>query len=262
MIGLYPNQASVRRLQEARAKGKRVFVKMAGPNAGFMNSDGTFNIDLWKANIDKWAGFDIASFIADGTIVGHYMIDEAHSSGTWGGRSVTAAELDEMARYSKQHWPNLPTVVRDSPTDLARHAGGWNTPVPGWSWQYLDVAWAQYNPTYMGSAGAFAAAQVSSANQQGLGLVMGLNVIDGGNGSSGISSASAPSSRRDGWAMSADEIRTYGRALMEPSLTCAFMIWRYYDSSEFSYWERPDIQAAMADLRNLAAQHPKTSCTR
>jgi hypothetical protein len=142
----------------------------------------------------------------------------------------------------------------------AQHAGGRNIPVPGWSWQYLDTAWAQYH-TEQGGVRAFVNAQVSSANQQDLGLVMGLNVM-GGNGSSGISSAGAPFAGSDGWTMSADEIRTYGGALMEPSLTCAFVIWQYYDPSEFSYWELPEIRAAMADMRNLAAQHPKTSCTR
>ena len=234
-------------------------MKMYGPNAGILNSDGTFNIDLWKANIDKWAGIDIAPFIADGTIVGHFMIDEPTWHKSWG-RTVTAAELDEMARYSKQYWPNLPTVVRDRPTYLAKHAGGWNTPIPDWEWKYLDVAWAQYRSN-KGPVGAFTAAEVASAKAQGLGLVAGLNVIDGGDGSSGIWSGGAPQSQ-DAWAMSADEIRSYGSELIGSNYVCGFVVWRYYDSTEFSYWERAQIQAAIADLRSLAASHTASSCSR
>ena len=57
------------------------------------------------------------------------------------------------------------------------------------------------------------AAEAAAAKNKGLGLVVGLNVINGGNGSSGIRG-----DRSGEWSMSASEIRNYGYAMLGEGL--------------------------------------------
>jgi hypothetical protein len=80
---------------------------------------------------------------------------------------------------------------------------------------------------------------------------MGLNVLNGGNGSSGIRGT-----RSSVWSMSASEIRTYGNTLLNQSYTCGFTMWRYSST----YYSRSDIKSAMTELSKKSKSHVKTSC--
>jgi hypothetical protein len=97
----------------------------------------------------------------------------------------------------------------------------------------------------------WAARQVTLAKRKGLGLFSGLNLIDDGNGSSGVR-ATVPR----GWNMSASELRSYGSAILSQSYVCGFSMWRHYAT----YYDRPDIKTAMAELSTKARNHAKTSC--
>src|SRR5512134_3050219 len=72
-----------------------------------------------------------------------------------------------------------------------------------------------------------------------LGLFAGLNVLDGGDGSSGFH-GNYPGK----WAMSAAELRTYGTALLSQSYVCGFGMWE----CRSAYYDRADVKSAMADL--------------
>ena len=72
-----------------------------------------------------------------------------------------------MAKYSKQLWPNMPTIVRAEPSYLGRNH------------QYLDAAWAQYLYRQGQRRVDFLRRNVSAAQDRGLGLVVGLNVLKG-----------------------------------------------------------------------------------
>jgi hypothetical protein len=78
-----------------------------------------------------------------------------------------------------------------------------------------------------------------------------MNVLDGGNGSSKI-----PGYSKGKYAMSATELMTYGTALLDQSHACGFYMWEH----NLTYYNRPDIQAAMAELSAKAKAHAKTSC--
>jgi hypothetical protein len=90
----------------------------------------------------------------------------------------------------------------------------------------------------------------------GLGIINGLNIADGGDGSSGQPGASPGK-----YAMSAAEISNYGTALLSVSGVQMFLMWEYDGSQIWSdgvtvggdYFDRPEIQAALADLGSLAA---------
>jgi len=228
-------------LSQLRAKGGRVLIKLAGPETTYKNPDGTFNLTKWKAGVDRFRDIDFSSYIPDGTIVGHYIIDEPNFPSRWGNQVIPQATVEAAAQYSKQRWPSLPTIV-DAPAS-------WLASVPG-TYVYLDAAWAMFR-SKNGNAGTWVAGQTSRAKAKGLGLVAGLNVLDGGDGTSGIRGT-----QPNTWAMSAAELKQYGTGLLSQSYVCAFSMWRYIDV----YYNRADVKTAMGTLSQLAKSHARKSC--
>lgn len=251
-------ESIVSTLTQARASGRRVFIILVGPQHHSQNSDGTFNLDRWKARIDRFRGIDLSEFVDDRTIIAHQLLSEAKARSEWGGIVVPNHVLDEMARFSKEIWPAMATVLRTDPSDLEVHAAGYKNSWPCWRWRHLDAASARYL-VRKGNAERFAANQQASADRQHLGLAVGLNVVSGGDGSSGI-----PGWAAGKWAMSPDELRSYGSEMLRGTRPCAFELWRYEtpgsEFEDFYYFRRPDITAAMAELAALAARSPARSC--
>jgi hypothetical protein len=245
-------------LNEARSKSMRVFVILVGAQRHYKNPDGTFNIDLWKSLVDEFRAVDLGQFVEDGTIVAHQLVSEAKARNQWSETVIPNNVLDEMARYSKEIWPTMPTVLRTDPSDLEEHAAAFGVPWPGWKWRYLDAASARYL-VRKGRVEDFAANEQASARRQRLALVAGLNVLSGGDGSSGIAS---PHTGR--WAMSPDELRRYGSAMLLRTTACAFEMWRYEtpDSAfeNYRYFRRPDIIEAVAELGAIASRRPSRPC--
>jgi hypothetical protein len=224
-------------LEAARWGSARILISMAGSEISFLGKDGHFSLEAWKRRIDRFRGIDFSSYIADGTIIGHYIMDEPHDPTNWGGKTVSRADIDEMARYSKEIWPTMPTVIRTTPEFLK-----------GYTYKYLDAAWAQYTVRF-GSIDEFVKINVQGAEAAGLALVGGLNVINGGSKESGI-----PGRSFGKYGMSAAEIKQYGGPLL--AQTCAFFMWEY----DSKYFSRPDIKAALEELGKMARSHPKRAC--
>jgi hypothetical protein len=251
------------RLRTVRKAGMRVVVSMAaGSKRDYRNSDGTFNMTMWKARLDAFRRVKFDSFLRDGTIVAQHLIDDIDES-NWGGKPVSNREIDEMARYSKQFWPRLLTAVRARPSSLmAPEYGGTGKP---YEWRFLDAAWDQYSAR-MGNPATHVAAEVRAAKLQGLGLVVGLNVLTGGDGSSGLP---GPDKYSSDWAMSPEEVVRYGTPLIRHRYACAFLMWsaKYdYGSNwadlNYRYFKRPEIRRAMRTLRALADRRRATPpCT-
>jgi hypothetical protein len=149
-----------------------------------------------------------------------------------------------MATYSKQIWPSLTTLVRVAPSWLA------SAPV---TYRSLDAGWLQY-ASDKGDPARLAASETAIAKNKGLGLIIGLNILDGGNGSSGVRGW-----RKNMWAMSATEIRNYGTALLNQTYGCGFYNWTYQYFGP-SYYARSDVKSAMTELSNKAKTHVRTSC--
>jgi hypothetical protein len=229
----------------ARSKGGRFVQKMAGKrDSDIKNADGTFSFTKWKALVNTFKGIDFNSYIADGTLIGHFLIDEPHNAAKWGGKPIPYTTLEAMAKYSKELWPNLHTFARVLPSWLAKAP---------FNWVYLDAGWVQYASRF-GSPSAFIAAEVAAAKSKGLGVMTGMNALDGGNGSSGLRGWTTTK-----WAMSATEITNYGNALLGQSYVCGFLVWTYLDMGA-TYFARPDIRAAMTALSTKAKGHIRTSC--
>jgi len=231
-------------LSTARARGARLVVKLVGGSDSWVkNSDGTFSLTKWKSMVDRFKGVNFSSYISDGTVLAHMLIDEPNRASKWGGKIIPQATLEAMAKYSKQLWPGIPTVTRVVPSWLAA------SPV---TYTYLDAGWTQYT-SRKGDAAKWLATEVAAARTKGLGVVVSMNVLDGGNGSSKI-----PGYTRGLYAMSATEMRTYGNALLNSSYACGFFLWTYQYGK--TYYARTDVKAAMTDLSNQAKAHAKTSC--
>jgi hypothetical protein len=229
-------------LSGARAKGGRVVIKLCkGRDSYVKNADGTFSLSKWKSLVGRYRNVNLGPYINDGTIIGHFLIDEPHRASRWGGKVISQKTLEEMAAYSKQLWPQMTTLVRVAPSWLRSSS---------MTYRHLDAGWTQYTAG-KGNPATWVAAEASAARAKGLGLVVGLNVINGGDGSSGI--------HGDGkryWSMSANEIRNYGYTMLSQGLACAFFNWQH----DTGYYNLASIRSAMADVSSRAKQHAKTSC--
>jgi hypothetical protein len=235
----------IQHLDATRARGGRMIVELAsGSDGNLKSADGTFSFTKWKALVDGFKRLNLNSYINDGTLMGHFLIDEPQNAAKWGGKVISQATVEAMAKYSKAIWPSLPTFARVAPTWLAQSSI---------TYTYLDAGWAQYVSNF-GDATKWITANVSAAKNKRLGLAVGLNVLNGGNGSSGIRGT-----RSGKYAMSATELRNYGTALLNQSYACGFFNWSYLEGGS-TYLSRTDIKSAMTDLSRKAKAHVQTSC--
>jgi hypothetical protein len=223
----------------ARKAGARVILRLTGDEVA--NADGTFSLTKWKAALDRYASVDLSPYAGDGTIAGHLLVQNPHTAGAWGGRPISHATIEEMARYSRQRWPAIPTIAHAPPSWLAAKT----TP-----WQYLDASSVTYSGS-AGDAGAWVGEQASAAGEARLGLLVGMNVLNGGTSASRL-----PGTTEGKFAMSATQLRTWGTALVAQSRVCGLMMSRYDEG----YFGRSDVKDAVAVVGEKARTRAATSC--
>jgi hypothetical protein len=217
-------------LSAIRARGGRAVVMFAGNPRHYQDGNNHFSLSKWKARVDLFKKLNFSSYVSDGTIIGHFLLDEPNDPRNWGGQQVSPSVVEQMAQYSKQLWPSLATIVRVEPGYLSSNH------------RYLDAAWAQY--LYRrGNVNDYIKRNVDDAQKRGLGLVVGLNVLKGGN--------------PNGSKMSASEVESWGSALLSSSYPCAFVMWQYNSD----YLSSAGIGGAMVALRRKA-QSRSTMCGR
>ena len=211
-------------LSAIKSRGGKVVLMLAGAENYYKDADGHFSFTKWKARIDRFKNINFSSYIKDGTVIGHYMIDEPQDPANWNGTRVSQSTLDAMAKYSKQLWPGMVTIVRSTPDYLAAYSG---------TYQYLDASWGQYLIFRWPDVSAWISSNVSKSKSKGLALIVGMNVIDGGS--------------KKGTPMTASQIKSYGSAILNNSYPCAFVSWQYRDSYMTS-----SVKDAMSYLRSKA----------
>lgn len=228
------------KLEAARRTNSRVLLNFSGTSVKD-DITGGFSLDKWKQKVDRFRGLDFSSYIADGTLIGHFLMDEPSDPNNWNGHRVSPAEIEAMAKHSKEIWPDLPAIIR-----------AWPDYLKGNDFTYLDAAWAQYHER-LGPIDPFIEENVRGAEELGLALVLGLNVLAGGGQEEGL-----PGYHNDKFAMNASQVRTWGNALLDQPYVCAFFMFRYPSA----YYDRPEIQEALAELGEKAASLPNTPCRR
>lgn len=189
-------------LNNARAAGARITLRVTGGNEKFQTgTDRTFVLSKWKAAFDDVAGMDVSGYVADGTLIGHYAIDEPFADFD----NMTSGFLELICQYQKSFagWSSVPCIIRDKNTRLYQSA-------PTGGYQYVDAGWAQltdhhYVPpaTYGGDIGAYFRDNLDKGRQVGLGLMYGFNLINGGVEFSGC----AKPGDQNNCAMTATEVR-------------------------------------------------------
>ena len=227
------------KLEEARRSNGRVLLSFSGNSEKFTDENG-FNLTKWKQYVDEYRGFDFSPYIGDGTLMGNFIMDEPSDPSNWNGHVVSPAEIDEMARYSKEIWPDLPAIIR-----------AWPDYVKGYDFQYLDAVWAQYHSRF-GSIDDFIEQNVRDAKASGLALVMGLNAVAGG------TDPSMKGYHNDRIAMTASQVRTWGNRILDEPYACAFFMFRFYPDY-FGAFRRPvgDGRAVPASARSTEATLPE-----
>ncbi len=217
-------------LSAIKSRGGKVVLNLAGSQKYYKDSYGHFSFTKWKARVDRFRNLNISPYISDGTIVGHYLIDEPYDKANFAGQAVPGSTLEAMAKYSKQIWPNMTTIVRAEPY-LIKWSG---------TYHYLDAAWAQY--LYRkGSVSTYLSKNVSSAQNMGLQLIVGLNIPGGGvnNGT-----------------MTPAQVQSWGTTLLGSSYPCAFLSWKH----GYTYLTTTSMKSAMDVLRKKAQSHVNKSC--
>lgn len=239
-------------LPMVRAAGLRVTLRMTPSHHAYTTADGDFDLDAWKERLAHWQASGVQAFIDDGTLAGHMVLDDIR---TFPGEDPDGDELDEMARYSEELMPGLMTFTRADATDL---------PVPrAGTYLYLDATVNQYLARE-GSVEVYATREATQAAALGLGVIGGLNICDGGDGSSG-----QPGWRKGHYAMSAAEITRYGTVLAKMTSRGIFLAWEYDAVEKWpdgtigsDYFDRPDVRAALAELGALMASQPSAPLLR
>jgi hypothetical protein len=256
-------------LSKVRAVKSRVAISLL--RAKTQDATGRLSVATTQAYIATWP--DISSYIADGTVVGIIVSDDITWPDAWGGERPPLARVDSIALLVKNRWPNAVTMVRATPTQLV-----------GRTWRWLETGWAQYDGPYRsGPPATYRANQAASAKAQRLGLVLSLNVLNGGCGPVELGAcmpeapgtsilgtfADAASVRR--YQMSAAEVLHYGKTFLAEPYNCAFIHWQWSPiwtanrpaeqlAGVQAFDTRPDVQAAMTELSSIARQRPFTSC--
>jgi hypothetical protein len=234
-------------LNAAKSANMRIVVNLAGGRKYYKNADGTFSFSKWQSRIAAWKGFPFGSYVTAGVVIGHYLVDEPSCYRCYGGKRITAAQLEAMAKYSKSLWPSLPTGVRAAPTQLDNVV-----------FQYLNFAWAQWEGPNHGvshklSPGQFRDVMTSAAKSRHLGLVFGLNYLNGGDGSSGRTGTQTGYYR-----MSPSEVKNVGGVLAAAPYACALLDWLH----DLTYLNQSGMPTAISYVSGVAKNRSRTSCVK
>lgn len=243
---MLPDQVVYELLPMARRQGVRVSLRLTGGHEHYRTWKGDFDLEAWKAIMERWRHPKIGRFIEDGTLFAHMLLDDIHN---FSGTDPTAEELDEMARVSEEILPGLLTFVREEATEM---------PVPrSGRYQHLDAIVNQWR-SRDGDPRGWARAQETRARELDLRVINGLNIANGGDGQSG-----QPGWQEGRWAMSAGEIRFAGKAMTDIDSLGMFLCWEYDGEERWSdgsvgsdYFDQPELTEALFELGERVQARP------
>lgn len=219
-----------RDLEEIKERKGTVVLNLARNKS---REHGVFSVASIERFLATWP--DLGSYIKDGTVWGIIVADDITGKHIWGPNAPYYAQIDSVAKLVKERWPGVRTIVR-APLNRMQYP-----------WKWVDWAWVQYSQRF-GDVPKYRDRQLALADSLRLCAVFGLNVINGGDGSSGLGTG------KNRARMSADEVLDYYRVLLP--YTPVAMHWEYRPD----YDDDPAIQAAMAKVRSWADTTIRPSC--
>jgi hypothetical protein len=225
------------------------------------DASGTLSVQAARAELDTWPWAGLCSRVKDSTIIA-FLIGDDVSNAEWGPAPlpVRLAQWDSIAGAIHVRCPGAPIALRALPTVLEART----------SWQWLTTGWAQYTgPVRHGTPEKFFGAQVASAGRQRLGLVAGVNLLNGGCGPvernrclPGIPGTGAAGTGTGDYQMSAEELVYYKTVAMTNPYVCASVDWSWGPNFDSNFHLRPEIQSATKVVATIAATRPLASCIR
>jgi hypothetical protein len=247
----------------ARTKHMKLVLAMTGgSHDNYMSTiNGVYQFDMAKWR-DKMQTYNtsaiksaVASAVADGTIIGNFVMDEPNVSGagdgnTWGpAGTMTKTRVDSMCGYVKAIFPALPVGV----------AHGHNTFEPGNSYRICEFLIDQY-AWRKGDVTTYRDDGLALARRDGMSILFSVNLLNGGvpdrdgiwdcTGTGGMGTY-APNCR-----MTPEQVRDWGIIL--GSAGCALTMWRYDEAFVLNTGN----QQAFRDIRSRLATLPTKSCRR
>jgi hypothetical protein len=228
----------------------RMWFNLAGGDEQrFKNADGSFNLQRWKDTVDYYATAantkpfnadgssqfytqtnGMKKYIQDTTLLGFQMLDDLGNFSP----ALTFSQLEAMGAHAKLRYPGITTAVRQRPTKLASG-----------TYAQLNTAWAQYEARPAASdgdtPGQYRDHQIAAAQSRHLGLVLGMNIHDGGLATPGD--------------IPPDTLLDWGQKLLQAGSSdyaCSFIMWNI----QYGNVNHPN----MTTLANLAKSHVASSC--
>jgi hypothetical protein len=194
----------------------------------------------WVKSLRKYAP-SWKPYLANGTLRGVQLIDD-RLAGNWGGRAISNAQVDQMAKWWKQLLPGITTFV----------SGGYAENLLGYRFRYLDGSINQYNARYMGDVKKWRDKSVAAARRANTSIILSLNVLDGGKIYRGCHHGGSSKT----CSMTPAELRRYGAALAAAPAICGLGTWKY----RATYHARPGVLAGLKYISALAARRSDVSC--
>jgi hypothetical protein len=219
------------KLDEVRARKGEVVLYLARKRS---IEGGLISVAAAQRFLETWP--DITPYIRDGTVWGIIVSDDITGKRIWGPDAPYYPQIDSIAKLVKDRWPEARTIVRAAPAAMT------------YPWKWVDWAWSQYsNVPRNGNVTNYRDRQMAKADSLGLCLVFGLNIIHGGDGSSG------KGLKRRHLMSGAEFLRYY--SVLLPHTPLAFH-WQYRPEVE----AEPDLRAAMEQVRAWADTMPRPTC--
>jgi hypothetical protein len=233
--GVLTGKNPYRQLDEVRSRKGQVVLYLARKKS--QDEYGVISVAAARRFLADWP--DISPFIKDGTVWGIMVSDDITGKRIWGPDAPYYAQIDSIAQIVKERWPEVRTIVRAPATQM------------NYPWKYVEWAWGQYNNAPRnGEVKSYRDREIAKADKLGLCVAFGLNVVNGGNGSSG--KGGQRGGRR--FQMTPAEVLEYSAALL-PYTPVAFY-WEYRPELEAD----PEMHAAMQKVRAWADTMPRPTC--
>jgi len=249
--------AVLQRLDRTRQCRARTFVTIR--RSKLKDSTGSLSVQATRAELASWPWPGVCGRVKDSTIIAVYIGDDVTAE-EWGPAPLATrlAQWDTIAGHIRAQCPDAPVVIRALPTQLEARS----------DWQWVTTAWAQYTgPRRHGSPERFLTAQVASAKRQRLGLVAGVNLLNGGCGPAelrqclpDIPGTALPGTKPNLYQMSASEFIYYKTVALGDPYVCASVDWSWGPVFRSDFHARPEIRSAAKTLGVMAGKRPLAGC--
>jgi hypothetical protein len=265
--------ATLRKIQDC---GATVSLRIA--RAALKDSNNRLSVATAHRELATWP--DLTPFLAGPrpTVFSFHLGDDVERDEEWGYPVPTLLAMwDTIARPLAERHPGTPRVLRALATQMAQRPAEGRPDSLRWRW--MTTALAQYaGPVRHRPPGEFVATQVATAKRLKLGLLLGINLINGGCGPRtgrhpaalayaclpGIPGDSFPGdgSPAGRYQLSAIELAKYGEVQLREPYSCGNLSWSWGENFGSNFHKRADIRAAALALGGIAQARPFTSCIR